>query len=119
MTIMACVFSVIISILFGERYAEDAVEFIDPLKGITVVGSVVGLITFVASSINTYTWTIPTTVSSVDQLEQIVIDSIQILVVFILNWIQNLLVSLPLGIVVYTATYLATSLREQSIYYYS
>jgi len=116
--VLSGIISTLLGTLLGKHYAENVGEFIDLLKGIKIVVSVVGLITFVASLIDTYAWTMPTTVSSVDQLEQVVIDSIQLPVVFVLNWLLNLLVSIPLGIAAYTATYLATLSREQLTYYY-
>jgi len=80
------------------------------------VASLASLISAIVSFIGVYTWTASTTISSVDQPVQFVHNYIQIVVAFVLNWLQDSLISLPLGIVTYIATYLATLLRE--MYYY-
>jgi len=112
--IASCVLSATLSALIGKRFAK---ELADPIKGIGVVISLAGLISAIISFISVYTWIVPTAVSSTEQLLQVVYNSIQVPVAFVLNWLLSSLFSIPLAIASYVASYLASQYEE--LYYYS
>jgi len=113
--IVSCVLSALLSALIGKRYAE---EFADLIRGMGVVILLAGLISTIVSFIGVFTWIAPA-VSSADQCVQFVYNIAHTLLAFVLNWLQDSLASIPLGILSYIVTYLATlATRVEETYYY-
>jgi len=117
--IVSCILSMMLSALVGKRFAE---ELADPIKGMGIVISLAGLISTIVSFIGMFTWITPTAISSAGQFEQFIDNFAYTLLAFVLNWLQDSLISILLGMITYMITYITTYLAsqfEESYYYFS
>ena len=117
---MSCTLTILVSTILGKYYAE---RFIGPLKGLAIVAEMASVIALTAPLLDfasAYTIT-STIISTANQLAQYVVNIFQALSAFVRDWfwnsLLNALLNIPLGSIMYFASYyLASSLREQVPY---
>jgi len=115
--ILSGILAALTSCFLGKRYAEELDDLFKGLAQALAVAKLISLAVALMGFIAMYTFSPPAEISTAEQFTQFVLNALQPLLAFLKLWLQNVVASIPSGLLSYTISYCIASIRNQALLY--